>query len=314
MKWTDNALIQQLASEPQWTFSTVKQNDHASFKVPVHAGLYLKTGKPYYYTKKRPNGTVTLAQLMPTNPDNFAYRLHAKDNDVVCLDIEPCASRETLEILARLPLLYLERSQHGGFHALLKLDWNPTFVSFQDPEQKVGKPEWELLANDHFVTLTGNVLPIHRDPTIDYDMMASQFFGYIQLHQQQQQAYHPLDADKVSNQLTVNAKQLLAAVNFADIQRSDRNYKQKHFGNGKVDVSRLEFALSLMIEDTLIKTAAAKHLTVASADIINVTARLIYKLYPVRLSKPEKYRTRVKDMPWLVYTAWKAYYTHYDEK
>ena len=251
---------------------------------------------------------------MPTNPDNFAYRLHAKDNDVVCLDIEPCASRETLEILARLPLLYLERSQHGGFHALLKLNWNPTFVSFQDPEQKVGKPEWELLANDHFVTLTGNVLPIHRDPTIDYDMMASQFFGYVQLHQRQQQAYHPLDADKVSNQLTANAEQLLAAVNFADIQRSDRNYKQKHFGNGKVDVSRLEFALSLMIEDTLIKTAATKHLTVASAYIINVTARLIYKLYPVRLSKPEKYRTRVKDMPWLVYTAWKAYYTHYDKK
>lgn len=304
MFWQENSTLQRLASEPAWTIALPDKRSNGT-KFPVFAQSYVQHQYVTGYTNKRPGGILPLTQLVPVCPRDgfFAYRLRAQDNQIVCLDIEPNAPYDLVALLAQLPFLYLERSQHGGIHGFLRWPGKIDFTVLKDPEH--AKAQWELIANRHFITLTGQVIQRRHAPAQARQQECLQSFkAYVELWRRKQ----AVQTQAVDWQpATPVVQQLVALVSTNKLRQIDTQIKQKRFSHGEIDVSRLEFNLAGELIGFTTWLAQQQHLTVSPSDIINTVARLIYRLYPVRLRRPHRYREKRDGLPWLVYIAKDAY-------
>ena len=160
-RFMNNRLIQKLKNEPYWTIS-----DDRKRPLDAHS---LKSAEWKLASMK--NGHWPLISLSEINKDgryeftNRAYRLHAADNRVICIDMEKTADPELREALKNFPVDYAEVSMSGnGMHYLLEVpeDLIPEEAKYLFDDMVVVKSDdssFEVFFNNHYVTLTKNMLP-----------------------------------------------------------------------------------------------------------------------------------------------------------
>lgn len=165
-----NPLIQHIANETQWTLS---DNE----KRPINARQFLDEGLVYNAKFDKGHPLVTLPEL-DANEDlqavNRAYRLHARDNRVIVIDVEPSAPQTMIEEAKQFPAHLTEMSRNGGVHLLILVpedmidDTNRyMFDDLSVFKEPVPKPEagekersayFEVIFNDHYITFTKKLL------------------------------------------------------------------------------------------------------------------------------------------------------------
>lgn len=179
LTFIQNPLIAHLSNDQYWT---VSDDD----KRPVNARILLDTGAVYNATFDKGSPLVTLNELdadQNLQCVNRAYRLQARQNRVIAVDIEPSAPEDMKERALTFPAHYTELSKNGGVHLLILV---PEDLITEDnrymfdelsvfkepvPKDKDGKEtrsaHFEVLFNDHFVTFTKRMLV--EKPFIDYN-------------------------------------------------------------------------------------------------------------------------------------------------
>lgn len=162
-QFANNRLIDKLKNEPYWTVSDEKKRPLDATKLILHP--------PQFALASFKNGNWPMVPLTELDKDerlrytNRAYRLHAEDNRVICIDMEKTASPELRESLKKFPVDYAEISLSGnGIHYLIEIpeDLIPDETKFLFDDQVVVKSDdgsFEVFFNDHYVTLTKNILP-----------------------------------------------------------------------------------------------------------------------------------------------------------
>lgn len=162
-RFTNNRLIDKIKNEPYWTVSDDK-------KRPLDANLLILHPAKFALASFK-NDNWPLVPLTDLDNDdrltytNRAYRLHAEDNRVICIDMEKTASTELRESLKKFPVDYAEISLSGsGIHYLIEIpeDLIPDEAKYLFDDQVVVKSDdgsFEVFFNDHYVTLTKNILP-----------------------------------------------------------------------------------------------------------------------------------------------------------
>lgn len=178
-RFMNNHLIDKLKDEPYWTVSDEK-------KRPLDAKRLMQETDQFALASFQ-NDNWPMLPLTVINEDkrllctNRAYRLHATDNRVICIDMEKTASDELRKSLSEFPVHYAETSLSGtGIHYLIQIpeELIPEDTKYLFDEMVVVKSEdgsFEVFFNDHFVTLTKRQLkpseytlarfneePIHR--------------------------------------------------------------------------------------------------------------------------------------------------------
>lgn len=160
-RFMNNHLIDKLKHEPYWTVSDDK-------KRPLDAKRLVKGDLSLASFKNENWPLIPLSEL---NKDprltftNRAYRLHAEDNRVICIDMEKTASEEIRESLKEFPVDYAEVSLSGtGHHYLIEVpeELIPEEAKYLFDDMVVVKSDdgsFEVFFNDHYVTLTKNILP-----------------------------------------------------------------------------------------------------------------------------------------------------------
>lgn len=165
-------IIRKLAHEEHWT---VSDKD----KQPVHARILLAEDVLHNAHWRDGNPLVALTAL-DANPNlafvNRAYRLHARDNRVIAIDVEPHASPEMKQMVWDFPGHLRELSRNGGIHLLIEVpedcidDANrylfDDLAVFKEPIPAgvKAKSTYEVLFNDHYITFTKK-LGFHKEPT-----------------------------------------------------------------------------------------------------------------------------------------------------
>ena len=162
-RFTNNRLIDKIKDEPYWTVSD-------NIKRPLDAKQLISHPARFALASFK-NGNWPMVTLTELDKDpriigtNRAYRLHAEDNKVICIDMEKTASQELRESLKRFPVDYAETSLSGsGIHYLIEIpeELIPDEAKYLFDDQTVVKSEdgtFEVFFNDHYVTFTKNILP-----------------------------------------------------------------------------------------------------------------------------------------------------------
>lgn len=160
-RFSNNRLIDKIKNEPYWTVSDNRKRPLDAKKL-VKGNLTLASFK---------NGNWPMLPLSELDKDerltytNRAYRLHAEDNHVICIDMEKTAPKEIRESLKHFPVDYAEISLSGnGMHYLIEVpeDLIPEEAKYLFDDMVVVKSDdgsFEVFFNDHYVTLTKNILP-----------------------------------------------------------------------------------------------------------------------------------------------------------
>lgn len=156
-EFSNNKLIKDLADRPIWT------TNKPGTKMPVAPQPYITKGVTRGL--RRDDRLVTLRQL-GTLPANMPYvaKISVAATRVVVFDIEPQCVSDNVDLctlLLSIPHEYVERSAHGGYHMLVRIDdgvyrryrtlWTRTAINVN---------HWfELFpSGTHAITLTGNVV------------------------------------------------------------------------------------------------------------------------------------------------------------
>lgn len=157
----ENPLINKLKDDPHWTVSDTQ-------KRPVDANALMK-GEIKLASFKDDNWPLTTLEKLNENSciekTNRAYRLHSEDNHVVCIDMEQTASPALRRSLERFPADYAEKSLSGkGAHFFIEIPdaiiTDETRMLFEDyVVVKHPTGQFEVFFNDHYITMTGYMLP-----------------------------------------------------------------------------------------------------------------------------------------------------------
>ena len=170
--------IRDLATQKRWTISLLLTDKGT--KVPMNWGVFreFNVRKIYNLRDKNADGSYAsltdldeINQYKTFSDSNRALHLEAERDHVFVVDIERNASDYALNLLFKLPFTYLEVSQHGGFHGLIKVPddlakkgkyakvLRATVIkgsadSHRPYDDPTNLPQFECLFNRHFITLT----------------------------------------------------------------------------------------------------------------------------------------------------------------
>lgn len=251
-----NKLIQELGKEPAWTISDVD-------KRPLDVRHFLQTGTFDRLAKPTNdwNPLVTLPEINANEKlklTNRAYHLNARQNNIICIDIEPTASEEERQLLLQLPFEYLEYSTHMGFHGLLRLD--PKYLNVLTEmildvvNIKLPSRTWEVILNDHYCTFTQNVIePVQMDEQTK-DTMMKNFINYLikidaKNNEARTKAIAASDMSEELSEHLLEVAKLFPESDFEYIRKiSPDNYIDDA---GKPDVSKYEFNICRIIRKQL---------------------------------------------------------------
>lgn len=313
--FNDNPLIKQMANTKLWTWSRPD-------KKPVASELFIKENRLslYFYDKQKSvtHNLVTLPE-MDQHPKlkniNRAYRLCAADNGIMVLDIEPKATQDTINMLLQLPIQYLERSMHNGYHALLRLpdDYlnDPAIVQMLNLTViKFKEKEFEVLLNRHFVTFTKKICNIPKpNPSKEYlksfvNLLVDSSKTSQKMHQKGNQIKAQLSQ---TNKLSDVAQKLTQIV--------DRDYINNHVASLSVsdfndDDSVYEYNVIIRVAGHIIHELKSnpelKDYLIADgytiSDLIYATTSIAENIIPPRA----KHDTQRDGLPYLVYVATSA--------
>lgn len=147
-------IIQYMSNQENWTVSDVD-------KRPINVTEYIKTGKLFGASFKYGNPLTTLAKIAQSPyplPDNRAYRFHAKDEQIIMIDVESYARDAYKKWALNFPCHYLEASKNNGLHVVLqvpkKLIPEKYHYLFEMTVFKHESTEFEIIFNNHYGTFT----------------------------------------------------------------------------------------------------------------------------------------------------------------
>lgn len=328
-----NPLIAFLADDPWWTMS---DNE----KRPIHAKNFLETGYVHNVKFDGEHPLVTLHALdADPNLDavNRAYRLRARENRVMMIDVEPSAPDAMKEEVLAFPAHYTELSKNGGVHLLIRVpddlinDENrylfDDLAVFKEPVPKdyQGKQSrqahYEVILNDHFITFTKK-MDVAK-PVADFvhdDEQREKLKGFLanivaldadRKHERERaKAYRvQLLEDSLDETKQADVKAFLKLRVF-DTAREQAGEKSPDDYGG--DNSRYEMGVANSLANQVIRNHRLALDTVSFRDLagrlgeqelIYATYLLLEEIAPYR----DKHDEERDNLPWLLYTAKRAY-------
>lgn len=334
-----NPLIQHLADEPNWTMSDIK-------KRPVNARVYLDTGMVYNARFDGENPLVTLHELDADDnlqAVNRAYRLKARENRVIAVDVEPEAPDFMKQEALYFPAHYTELSTNGGIHLLIKVpedlinDENRymfdelSVVKESVPKDPITNKQkrqayYEVIFNDHFITFTKRM--VTQKPCVNYDQnpQAKQqlaVFLHSLVEMDRKRKEERLLAKKQRVKLEENAmddekRQLIEQfINMKPFDRAREQANEKSVSDFGNDHSRYEMSVANGLAFQVIRIHKLAKDTISFQQMADALTEqdLVYAIY-LLLKEAVPYRDKHNEdrrdehgnvLPWLLYTAKRAY-------
>lgn len=327
--FAQNLLINHLANDPNWTVSDEK-------KRPINAKKLLADGIVKGARLDGENPLVTLGEL-DANKDlqavNRAYRLRARENNVIAIDVEPEASEDMKQFALNFPAHYTELSMNGGVHLLILVpddcitpDNEYMFKNlsvFKEPVPKNDKrpAHYEVIFNDHYITFTKRMDT--EKVCIDYNTdhnAKKQLIMFLTLivkidkeRKEKREIAKKYSISIVEDGFDSSKKELIQE--FIDLKMFEPyidEIMKKTIDDFGGDGSRYEMstATSLAnrclhmrstIKDTMTYREMAKNLT--EQDLVYAIYLLLKRILPER----DKHEETREGLPWLMYIAKNAF-------
>lgn len=324
-----NFLVDHLKDEPMWTMSSRD-------KRPIDAKVFLESNAIEDAYLDGPSPLVTLPELDADDrlqAVNRAYRLHAKDNRVIAIDVEPEATDAMKEMVLNFPSHYTELSMNGGVHLFIMVpedlvdDHNRYMFDdlsvFKEPipDGENRPAHFEVIFNDHYITFTKRMLT--QKPCVNYatDPQAKAqlkaFLDNIVKIDAQKRADREL-AKQYKVELfehSMEPEQLERIETFTELIAFDTPKQQageKQASDYGGDNSRYEMSTASFIAAHVIKKHRMAKGTLSFSELASKLKEpdLIYAVYHIIkdiLPYREKHDEYRDDLPWLMYTSKGAY-------
>ncbi|WP_145142159.1 hypothetical protein [Paenibacillus sp. Y412MC10] len=333
--FSQNPLISKLSTDPNWTVSDDK-------KRPVNAKVLLETYELFNakLDEHKEWPLVTLPELdADKNLDcvNRAYRLRARENRVIAIDVEPIAPNWMKHQVLNFPAHYTELSKNGGVHALILV---PEYLINDDnrylfddlsvfkepvPKDKNGKDLrpafFEVIFNDHYLTFTKRMLTEKPCPDYENNPAAQQFLlsfltNILDMDQKkkaEREVVRQYRIDMIDRELDEKKQADIRSfleMDIFDIARAKSTERKVQDFAG--DASRYEMSVANGIAYYVIRNHEIALDTNSSRELAESLSEkdLAYAIYlmlkdtvPYR-EKHDEYRN---DIPWLLFTSKRAY-------
>lgn len=295
-EFQNEPFIQTIKNNYKWTISDKDKRPIDFYKL-IDEGLIVGA-------QKRDQSTLTTLETLHTyipNAANYAYYLDAIVDNFVILDIESTCPQDLRDKFLKMNYLYAEPSMSGkGLHLVFKLP-----LSIYNYPGAIARPAiqeehkyYEILIN-HFVTFTGNPLPLCQNPTENFDELFNQMaepYKFIQerhdveIEQLDEKPDHPC-IDIVLDKLFDLAK---------NYKKTKNNFKDD---TGRNDLNRYEFGTMVWI-DGLMQTclkrpSIACYRPFTEDEQAYIIVQVAKEIIPYR----EKHNTKRNGLPWLWYLA-----------
>ena len=334
--FSQNPLIASMAQDANWTMSDME-------KRPINARTFIDTGILENYTYDSIDPLVTLPEL-DSDPNlqavNRAYRLKARQNRIIAVDVEPEAPLDMKLESLNMPAHFTELSMNGGVHLVIQVpedcinDENrymfddlsvvkeviPNDPATNKPYQRPAF--YEVILNDHFVTFTKRM--IVDKPCVDYnadpaakEQLQRFLANLVSMDKERKKERELAKKFRIEmaegKHLDPEKKQAIdrfIGLRFFDVAKQQAHEKQlSDFGE---DSSRYEMAVANGIayhtvkninlaEDTISFRDLA--LSLSETEIIHAIYLLLRDVVPYR----EKHDEDREGLPWLLFTSKRAY-------
>lgn len=329
-----NPLVHHLSNDPYWTVS----DDN---KRPVNARLLVDTGSVYNVKFDGEWPLVTLHELdNNTNLQavNRAYRLRARENRVIAVDVEPSAPENMKQDVLGFPAHYTELSKNGGVHLLILVPedlitpenrymfdelsvFKEPVPKPKDPNEKPREAHFEVLFNDHFVTFTKRMLT--EKPCIDYSqdpVAKAKLTGFldniVQMDAQKKKEREIAKQYRIGMMKNIiddeKEEVIQSFIAIKPFEKAKEQAESKTVSDFADDYSRYEMSVANglafstirahnLAKDTRSFREMAKSLT--EQDLAYAIYLLLQETVPYR----EKHDETRDGLPWLLFTAKRAY-------
>ena len=334
LTFIQNPLIQHLSNDPYWTVS----DDN---KRPVNARILLDTGSVY---NARFDGEWPLVTLHELDNDvnlqavNRAYRLRARENRVIAVDVEPGAPEAMKQEVLAFPAHFTELSKNGGVHLLIHVpedlitDENRYMFDelsvFKEPVPKPENPKekprdayFEVLFNDHFVTFTKRMLT--EKPFTEFggnpeakQMLAGFLSNIVEMDKQRKKEREIAKQYRIGMMKNLidedKEKTIESFIAIKPFEKAKEQAEGKSVSDFGDDYSRYEMSVANglafhtirahnLAKDTMSFREIAESLT--EQDL----AYAIYLLLKETVPHREKHDETRDGLPWLLFTSKRAY-------
>lgn len=329
IQFKQNPLIAELACEPNWTMSDVQ-------KRPVNAKRYLETGLVTNAKWNDGSPLVTLDELdkdKNLNAVNRAYRLKARENLVIAIDVEPVAPDAMKRDVLNFPAHYTESSTNGGVHLLIKVPkdcvTDENQYLFQDlsvfkepvPKDETREAYYEVLFNDHFITFTKRMDTRKPCADFEHDPVAKnklkQFLDQLVVLDRERKKQREL-AKKyqienikawIDNDKQMTVRQFIALEPF---KNAKKQALEKHLDDFGGDDSRYEMSVASCIASHVLRIHKLAKDTISFRKIAASLSEqeLIYAIYLLLkdvIPYREKHNETRQGLPWLIFVSKQAY-------
>lgn len=249
-----------LANLPIWTISTLKKQP-LNPKPALAAHFNPETFNTWFALCSDPqNQLVTLTELYnePMTPLSLcALRVNIDDQNIMLVDIESVYDETKNQYLKKMPVIYGERSKHGGQHYIVPIPdavkndpkYHDLFIksSVKFGETKEPHSGVEVFFHNHYLTFTQNQIPTkNKNTEQDLRYFLDYLINHVNTHSINAKAY-------VTNQATIPTDALVIAKH-AITKYGDRNIRRFIAKNNEPDESRREYRNLYVIASNIIKT------------------------------------------------------------
>ena len=307
-------IIQKIATEKQWTISDKK-------KRPVDAVHLLAT---YEVRNARVlDDPYPLVSLHDINKDpnfdwtNRAYRLHAQNNRVIAVDVEPSASPEVKQFAKDFPSHFTEISKNGGVHLIIEVPEDlindENRYLFETTVIKTPDGTMELILNDHYITFTKKI--VGDKPIADFinnqsdrEKLASFLKNMVIIDADAKERRElakeiavEFNNDNIHHDLI---ESLLSSPFFVNIINRQKEKSAESFNH---DLSRYETSISTACAGQVyrfaVKTLPSTIALKQKYDIMteNDWIYMVYKMVQFIVPEREKHYEYRENLPWLLY-------------
>ncbi|MCR6108582.1 hypothetical protein HXA34_20040 [Salipaludibacillus agaradhaerens] len=329
-----NPLIKRLSKDPYWTVS----DDN---KRPVNARLLLDTGNTYNIKFDGEWPLVTLDELdadKNLQAVNRAYRLRARENRVIAVDVEPDAPESMKQEVLKFPAHFTELSKNGGVHLLILVPedlinsenrymfdelsvFKEPVPKPKDASEKPRGAHFEVLFNDHFITFTKRMLT--QKPCVDYsqeseakDMLARFLDNIVQMDKQRKKERELAKQYRIGMMKNIideeKEKMIKDFISIKPFEKAKEQAKNKSINDFGGDASRYEMSVANGIAFHTIRAHKLAKDTVSFRDIAEPLdeqdlAYAVYLLLKDVVPHREKHDEDRDGLPWLLFTSKRAY-------
>lgn len=334
LTFMQNPLITHLSSDPYWTVS----DDN---KRPVNARILLDTESVYNVKFDGEWPLVTLNELdanQNLQAVNRAYRLRARENRVIAIDVEPGAPDSMKQEVLHFPAHYTELSKNGGVHLLILVPEDlitpenrymfDDLSVFKEPvpkpkssDEKPRDAYFEVLFNDHFVTFTKRMLT--QKPCIDYTQnpdakatLAGFLDTIVQMDKQRKKERELAKQYRIGMMKNLideeKEKMIESFIAIKPFEKAREQAEGKTVSDFGDDYSRYEMSVANTLAFHTIRAHRLAKDTVSFRDMANAFTEqdLAYAIY-LLLKETVPYRDKHDEdrdgLPWLLFTSKRAY-------